>query len=48
MARGDYANTVDEVERITGLDFFPALPDDVERKVEAECNLADWDIKDTF
>ena len=46
--KGDYANTVDEVERITGLDFFPALPDDIERKVEAECNLADWDIKDTF
>ena len=46
--KGDYANTVDEVERITGLDFFPALPDEIERKVEAECNLADWDIKDTF
>lgn len=46
--KGDYANTVDEVERITGLDFFPALPNDIERKVEAECNLADWDIKDTF
>lgn len=31
-----YINTVDEVERITGIDFFPRLPNDVEQKVEAE------------
>ena len=39
---GDYVNTVDEVERITGYDFFPSLTDDVEKRVEAECNLDDW------
>lgn len=37
-----YVNSVDEVERITGIDFFPSLPDDVEQKVEAEHSLADW------
>lgn len=37
-----YVNTVDEVERITGIDFFPALPDDVEKRVEATADLADW------
>ena len=37
-----YVNTVDEVERITGIDFFPALPDDIERAVEASYNLKDW------
>lgn len=42
--KGDYANTIDEVERITGIDFFPSLPDEIENKVEAECNLDDWDI----
>lgn len=42
--KGDYANSVDEVERITGIDFFPSLPDRIERKVEAQCNTADWDI----
>ncbi len=42
--KGDYVNTVDEVERITGMDFFPSLSDDVENKVEAECNPEDWDI----
>lgn len=39
---GDYVNTVDEVERITGYDFFPSLTDDVEKRVEVECNLDDW------
>lgn len=37
-----YVNSVDEVERITGIDFFPALPDDTERAVEASYNLKDW------
>lgn len=40
--KGDYVNSVDEVERITGIDFFPSLPDDIERRVEAEANLDDW------
>lgn len=37
-----YVNSVDEVERITSIDFFPSLPDDVEKKVEASYNLSDW------
>ena len=40
--KGDYVNTVDQVERITGIDFFPSLPDDVENKVEAKANIDDW------
>lgn len=40
--KDSYVNTVDEVERITGVDFFPSLPDDVEKKVEAECDLGLW------
>lgn len=40
--KGDYVNTVDQVERITGIDFFPSLPDDVETKVEAAADIADW------
>jgi len=34
--------TVDEVERITGIDFFPALADGIERRVEAEADLGEW------
>ncbi|MCD8310543.1 MAG: DNA/RNA non-specific endonuclease [Prevotellaceae bacterium] len=37
-----YVNTVDEVERITGIDFFPALPDDIEDRVEAAYDLKLW------
>ena len=37
-----YYNSVDEVERITGFDFFPALPDDIENKVESKANIKDW------
>ncbi len=38
-----YVNTVDDVERLTGLDFFSALPDEVERKVEAEADFEAWE-----
>lgn len=38
-----YVNTVDDVERLTGLDFFSVLPDEVEREVEAKADLADWE-----
>ena len=37
-----YVNTIDDVERITGIDFFPALPDNVENEVEATSSLDDW------
>ena len=40
--RDQFVNTVDDVERITGIDFFPALPDDIEDEVEAHANLDDW------
>jgi len=38
----DYVNSIDQVERITGLDFFYQLPDEIEQKVEAAYNLEDW------
>ena len=37
-----YYNSIDQVERITGMDFFPALPDDIEKQVEAEVNMKEW------
>lgn len=40
--RDHYINTVDEVERITKIDFFPALPDSIENKVESYSNIDDW------
>ena len=41
----NYVNSVDEVERITGIDFFPTLPDDVEKKVEAMQDLNLWSFR---
>lgn len=40
--KNQYVNSVDDVERITGIDFFPALPDDIENKLESYANLNDW------
>ncbi len=37
-----YVNTVDQVERITAIDFFPSLPDNIEKKVESHSNINDW------
>ena len=39
-----YAVPVDRVEKITGLDFYPNLPDGLERRVERECKTADWGL----
>ena len=38
----DAVRTVDEIERLTGIDFFPSLDDQTEARVEAHSNLSDW------
>jgi endonuclease G len=38
----EQATSVDEVERRTGFNFFPQLPDDVEDEVEAQESLRGW------
>lgn len=37
-----FAVPVDSVEKLTGLDFYPALPDDVENAVEANPDVSNW------
>ena len=37
-----YSCTVDEVEKLTGLDFFSALPDDIEESVESQTSYNQW------
>jgi len=34
--------TVDEIEKITGMDFFHNVKDDIEDRVEATARLKDW------
>lgn len=41
-ALSQYAVPVDSIEVLTGIDFFPALPDKVEKKVEAKFTLSQW------
>lgn len=40
-----YAMTVDEVEEIIGIDFFPSLPDEIENSTEAEVDFTKWIIR---
>lgn len=38
------AVSIDEVERITGHDFFSSLPDDIEADLESQCNFHQWSL----
>lgn len=38
----DFAVSVDEVEKLTGFDFFSQLPDDEENVLESHVNLSGW------
>jgi len=42
QSREEAVCSVDEIERLTGIDFFPALDDKTEEKVEAEASLRAW------
>ena len=42
QAMKDAVRTVDEIERLTRMDFFPALDDKTETRIEAQAKLADW------
>ncbi|MBO5865593.1 MAG: DNA/RNA non-specific endonuclease [Bacteroidaceae bacterium] len=37
-----YAKSIDEIEEITGIDFFHKLPDDIETEVEHDFDWEDW------
>lgn len=38
----NYAVSVDSVQRMTGLDFWPILPDEIETRVESSFESRDW------
>lgn len=40
----DYAVSIDELEDLTGIDFFCNLPDDTEEHVERKAYLVDWGL----
>jgi endonuclease G len=37
-----YVNTIQEVERITGLIFFPTLPKEIAESVKSQKDLNEW------
>ena len=37
-----YYNSIDQIERITGIDFFPILPDDLENEIESKLDMDLW------
>lgn len=39
------ATTIDNIEAITGYDFFSALPDEIENEVESQCEYHVWQRK---
>lgn len=39
-----YAVTVDSVEKVTGMDFFSPLPDELENMIEAQIDTTVWDL----
>jgi endonuclease G, mitochondrial len=39
-----YAVSVDSVEKLTGMDFFSALPDNLENRIESSNSTADWGL----
>jgi endonuclease G len=40
-----YAITINQVESITGIDFFHNLPDEIEEKIEGAIDLSKWSFK---
>lgn len=42
----NYAKSIDQLEQLTGLDFFCNLPDDIEQKVEQEYSATTWKLSD--
>ena len=38
-----YINSIKEVERITGMTFFPNLPQEISESVKSQANLKDWE-----
>lgn len=42
----NYVTTIDEVEKITGFDFFHTLPDNLENEIESVSSYREWNSRD--
>lgn len=41
----EYVVTIDEIETLTGIDFFPQLPDSIEGKLESTIDIRAWGVR---
>ena len=41
----EFVVSVDSIEKLTGIDFFPQLQDSLENKLEASSRYKDWSFK---
>jgi endonuclease G len=44
MGLKEYTYKVDDIEKLTGIDFFPYLPDSIENRIESQINLEFWHL----
>jgi len=42
----EFVVSIDSVENMTGIDFFPALPDELEEKLESDVRINGWKFSD--
>ncbi len=42
LALKSFVVSVDQVEEVTGIDFFPQLPDDLEDQLESQVETRGW------
>ncbi len=40
-----FTTSIDAIEKLTGIDFFPALPDDVENRLESKSDYKGWSFR---
>jgi hypothetical protein len=43
-----YALSINQIEDLSGIDFFPFLSDNVEEEVESDRDLSQWDFQAKF
>ena len=47
-AKDFYVNSISQVERITGMTFFPNIPKNIEEKVKGQADLKQWEGTKNF
>ena len=41
----EFVTSIDEIEKKTGIDFFPSLPNDLENRLEKSTQYKNWSFR---